>query len=85
MIERESQIKELFDLKHRKDNDLHLHFDYENELMDKMMPEYARRNTTVNEFVLRIQKLFVWGIETQLTIRNFYNPVVHKYYNRHNN
>ena len=53
--------------------------------MNKMMPEYTRRNATVNEFVIRIQKLFVWGIESQLTIRNFYNPVVSRYYNRHNN
>ena len=85
MIERESQIKELFDLKHRKDNEINQHFDYENELMNKMMPEYARRNNTVNEFIIRIQKLFVWGIETQLTIRNFYNFSVSRYYNRHPN
>ena len=85
MIERESQIKELYDLKHRNDNDLHVHFDYENELMNKMMPEYARRNVTVNQFVLQIQRLFVWGIETQLTIRNFYNYTVDKYYNKHSN
>jgi hypothetical protein len=85
MIERESQIKEIYDLKHRKDNEIHTHFDYENELMNKMMPEYARRNDMMNEFVLKIQKLFVWGIETQLTIRNFYNYTVDKYYNRHNN
>ena len=85
MIERESQIKELYDLKHRKDNEIHQHFDYENELMNKLMPEYARRNEMVNQFVLRLQKLFVWGIEAQLTIRNFYNYTVDKYYNKHPN
>lgn len=84
MIERESQIKELYDLKHRKDN-LVTGFDYENELMDRMMPDYARRNDTVNNFVNKIQNLFVWGIEAQLTIRNFYNYTVGKYYNKHNN
>lgn len=85
MIERESQIKELFDLKHRKDNEIHQHFDYENELLNKMLPEYVRRNDNVNEFLIKIQKLFVWGIETQLTIRNFYNYTVSRYYNKHNN
>jgi hypothetical protein len=84
MIERESQIKELYDLKHRKDN-IHSGFDYENQLMNRMMPEYARRNNMVNEFASKIQKLFVWGIETQLTIRNFYNYTVSKYYNKHSN
>jgi len=85
MIERESQIKELFDLKHRKDNEIHKHFDYENELVNRMMPEYTRRNESVNEFILKLQQLFVWGIESNLVIRNFYNYTVHKYYNRHNN
>lgn len=85
MIERESQIKELYDLKHRKDNEIHVHFDYETELLNKMMPEYARRNDTVNDFCLRIQQLFVWGIETQLPLRNFYNYTVDKYYNKHPN
>jgi hypothetical protein len=85
MIERESQIKELYDLKHRKDNEIHTHFDYENELLNKMMPDYARRNDTVNQFCLQIQRLFVWGIETQLPLRNFYNYTVDKYYNKHPN
>ena len=85
MIERESQIKELFDLKHRKDNEIHKHFDYENELVNRMMPEYTRRNESVNDFILKLQQLFVWGIESNLVIRNFYNYTVHKYYNRHNN
>jgi hypothetical protein len=85
MIERESQIKELYDLKHRKDDEIHTHFDYENELLNKMMPEYARRNDNVNEFSKRFQKLLVWGIEANLVLRNFYNYTVSRYYNKHSN
>jgi len=85
MIERESQIKELFDLKHRKDEDPNLHFDYENNLIDKLLPEYGRRNNEMNDFTKQLQKLMVWGIETQLIIRNFYNYTVDKYYSRHSN
>jgi hypothetical protein len=85
MIERESQIKELFDLKHRKDNEINTGFDYENKLLDKIMPAYARKNEMINDFVLKLQNLFVWGIETQLTIRNFYNYTVSRYYNKHPN
>lgn len=85
MIERETQIKELYDLKHRKDVQIHTHFDYENELVNKLMPEYSRRNKMVKDFMTKIQKLFVMGIETQLILRNFYNPVVSKFYNKHNN
>lgn len=86
MIERESQIKELYDLKHRKDDDPNIHFDYENNLITKIMPEYARRNDTVNEFTTKyFQKLLVWGIEANLVLRNFYNYTVSKYYNGHSN
>jgi len=85
MIERESQIKELYDLKHRKDKEPNIHFDYENELLNKMMPEYIRRSDNVNQFTLQLQKLMIWGIEANLIIRNFYNYTVDKYYNRHAN
>jgi hypothetical protein len=85
MIERESQIKELYDLKHRKDNEIHTHFDYEAELLNRLMPEYARRNDNVNEFCDRLQGIFVWGIESNLVLRNFYNYTVGKYYNKHSN
>jgi len=85
MIERESQIKELYDLKHGKDEDPNIHFDYENELINKVMPEYARRNDTINDFTKLFQKLLVWGIESQLVLRNFYNPIVNKYYSGHSN
>lgn len=85
MIERESQIKELYDLKHRKDEEIHVHFDYENELVNKMMPNYARRNDTVNTFLEKFQKILVWSVESQLILRNFYNYTVSPYSNRHSN
>lgn len=85
MIERESQIKEIYDLKHRKDDDPNIHFDYENELINKTMPEYIRRNDTVNDFTNLFKNLLVWGIESQLILRNFYNYTVDKYYNKHSN
>jgi hypothetical protein len=85
MIERESQIKELYDLKHRKDEEPHVHFDYENELVNKMMPSYARRNETVNSFLEKFQKLLVWSVESQLILRNFYNYTVSRYYSKHSN
>lgn len=85
MIERESQIKELYDLKHRKDDEIHVHFDYENELINKMMPEYTRRNNNINLYTKKLQNLMVWGIETNLVLRNWYNFTVSKYYNKHSN
>ena len=85
MIERESQIKELYDLKHRKDNEINTHYDYENELINKIIPDYTRRNDNVNNFLNKMKNLFVWGIESNLVIRNFYNYTVSRYYNKHQN
>lgn len=85
MIERESQIKELYDLKHRNDQDINVHFDYENKLLEKMLPSYIFRNEIMNEFLMKFQKLLVWMYESNVVIRNWYNYTVPRYYNKHNN
>lgn len=84
MIERESEIKELYDLKHRNDNELHTHYDYENNLISKMFSKYIYRNNNIYEFLRRLRGQWVWLIESVLPIRNMFNYTVNKYYNRHN-
>lgn len=85
MIERESQIKELYDLKHRNDKELHTHFDYENKLLEKMLPAYIFKNPTMNEFLIKLQKLMVWTYESNVVVRNWYNFTCGKWYNKYNN
>ena len=58
MLERESQIKELDDLKHRKDNEIHKHFDYENEIQNKMFSSYIFKNDIMKQFITKLKKLF---------------------------
>jgi len=85
MIERESQIKELYDLKHRKDVELHTHFDYENKLLEKMLPAYIFKNPIMQDFLVRLQKIMVWTYESNVVVRNWYNWSVDRYYSRHSN
>jgi len=85
MIERESQIKELYDLKHRKDVEINTHFDWENKLLEKMLPDYIFKNQIMNDFLTRLQKIMVWTYESNVVVRNMYNYTVSKWYSRHTN
>ena len=85
MIERESQIKELYDLKHRKDEELHTHFDWENNMVEKMVSKQLFNNPQMIDFLSRYQKLLVWMYESNVVVRNFYNYTVPKYWNKYNN
>jgi len=85
MIERRSQITELYDLKHHNDESPNEAFDYENNFIEKVLPQYGRRNNNFYQFTKRLQDLMVWGIETNLVIRNWYNWTVSKYYKKHSN
>lgn len=85
MIERESQIKELYDLKHRNDDEIHTHFDYETYFIRKSFSKYIYRNDKMFNFLEYMKGLFIWMIESTLPIKNMYNYSVHKYYNRHSN
>lgn len=85
MIERESQIKELYDLRHRKDEELHTHFDWENQMLEKMISKHMYNNPMMSEFLGRYQKLLVWMYESNVVVRNLYNYTVSHYYNRYNN
>lgn len=85
MIEKESNIKELYELKHRKDNETHTHYDYENNLIEKTFPKYIYKNDNMNSMLNYLKEQWIWMIESVLPIRNMFNYTVDKYYNRHSN
>jgi len=84
MIERESEIKELYDLKHRKDNEIHTHYDYENNLIRKMFSKYIYGNDKMFGMLDHLKDQWIWMIESVLPLKNFYNFTVNKYWNKHN-
>jgi hypothetical protein len=85
MIEQQAHIKELYDLKHRHDNELHTHYDYENNLLKNLTSNVMYRNSQTAAFMDQLQKLCVWSLESVLIVRNFFNYTVDRYYNRHSN
>ena len=84
MIERESHIKELYDMRHRKDK-IEPGFDYENNLYKRILSPVLFRNENLASYLEQLQKLSVWMIESVTVLRNFFNFTVNKYYDRHNN
>jgi len=84
MINENVQINEIYNLKHRNDDELHTHYDYENNLIKKMIPHYVYGNDTMYQFINYLKGQWVWMIESVLPIKNFYNYTVGKYWNKHN-
>jgi len=86
MLEKQVQIKELYDLKHRNDKLLNIGYDFENNAIKKSMSNRMLDNPVLNDFLTNyIQKYIVTMSDSVLFIRNMFNPFVNKYYNKHNN
>lgn len=85
MLERDSQIKELFDLKHINDDETHTGFDYEDKLMEKTLSSSMFQNPTTKTFLSYLKPMHINMIESNLLVRNFFNYTVSKYYNRYSN
>jgi len=83
MIEKRTQILELYNLKHRKDNEIHTHYDYETNLIKKMFPKYIYRNNNMNKMLNYFRIQWVLMIESILPIKNFYRFTTGKYYNKY--
>jgi len=84
MIEEQSEIKELYDLKHRKDKEIHTHYDYESNFIRKTFSKYIYRNDNMNNMLEYLKQQWIWMIESVLPIKNFHNYTVNKYWNKHN-
>ncbi|NPV12858.1 MAG: hypothetical protein HPY57_13890 [Ignavibacteria bacterium] len=85
MIERNKHINQLWYIKHRNDQLKHTGFDYENNLLKKLLSSQMFGNPNTAQFLSYLQGLLVWQIEATLVVRNFWNYTVDKYYNKHNN
>jgi len=83
MIEKEKEIKELYDLNHIND-DKYKGYDYENNLYRKLLSPVLFNNPILNDFLMKLQKGSIWMIDSVLVIRNMFDPTVDKY-DRHPN
>ena len=84
MIEKDTQIKELYELKHINDS-IETGFDYEDGLIRTTFSNVMFQNQMTFDFINKIKVLLLYTIESNLVARNWFNYTVHKYYNKHNN
>lgn len=84
MIEKDLQVKELYDLKHMNDN-INKGFDYEEGLMRTTFSNVMFQNQMTSDFLGKIKSLLLYTIESNLIARNWFNYTVSRYYNKHNN
>jgi hypothetical protein len=84
VIEKDLQIKELYELKHINDN-IESGFDYEENLIKNSFSTVMFQNNMTYQFLTKIKSLLIYTIEANLVARNWTNYTVSKYYNKHNN
>ena len=84
MIEKDMQVKELYELKHMNDK-IESGFDYEEGLLRTSFSNVMFQNDMTNTFLNKIKSLLIYTIESNLIARNWFNYTVSKYYNKHNN
>ena len=84
MIEKDSQIKELYELKHMNDQ-IESGFDYEENLIKNTFSNVMLQNQHTYDFLNKLKSLLIYTIEANLVARNWFNYTVSKYYNKHNN
>lgn len=84
MIEKDLQIKELYELKHIND-DIKSGYDYEDGLIKNSFSNVMLKNEMTYNFLNKIKDLLIYSIESNLIVRNWFNYTVPKYYNKHNN
>jgi hypothetical protein len=84
MIEKDMQIKELYELKHMNDN-IQTGFDYEEGLLRTSFSNVMFQNETTNTFLNKLKSLLIYTIESNLIARNWFNYTVGHLYSKHIN
>ncbi len=80
---KDSQLPELYQIKHRHDNNEYDAYDIENNILKRTLSNFIFNNDTMNEFLLRMQKVYYIWFDQINVIRNLKNWTVDKYYNNH--
>jgi hypothetical protein len=82
-LQQDKELNELYYLKHRNDKPLNRHYPWEDALLKNTTSSYIWRNSTMNTYLTKIEKMLVLMVEKMNFARNFFNYTVDKYYNDH--
>jgi hypothetical protein len=83
MLERERNIPELYDLKHRNDNQENKPYNVEDNILKRSLSPHIYNNDKMNDFLLRLQRLSYLIIDQMSIMKNFKNFMVGKYHDDH--
>jgi hypothetical protein len=85
MLDRKRMVAEVYDLRHKHDNDPNQGHRYEDDLLTRTVSPALFRSANVNWFVLQLQGLMVLLVDQTQELRNLFNYNVDRYYDRHPN
>jgi len=84
-LEKSVHIPELYDLNHRKDNELHNAETYKDKILERSLSKNIYQNDKTAGFLDRLQPMVVQMINSNIILRNWFNWTTSKYYDRHSN
>jgi len=84
MLNKERQIEELWDLKHRNDSDIDW-VDYENVILDRTLSPYVFQNDQMKGYLDNIKGMPSRWFDQVNLIKNYKNYIVEKDYFKHKN
>ena len=84
MLYQDSQLPDLYEMKHRHDNDVDF-VDYESNILNKTLSPYIFNNSIMGNFLGKLQKMLSLLFDEHNIIKNWKNYMVDKYYFKHKN
>jgi len=82
-LRKDRHIPELYEIKHRNDNQYHKGFDIEHNILKKSSSGHIYENDNMNGFLTRFQKLVYLLVDQMFIMKNFKNFMVDKYHDDH--
>jgi len=83
-LEKQTQIPELYDFRHRNDNLLNTGYKYQNNLFRDNISPHMYKNQKTSTILSYIETLVLHMMQSNVLIRNWFNHNVSKYYDGHN-
>lgn len=84
-LEKGLHISELYDLNHFNDKELHVGYNYQDNILKNGLSKQLFKNDKTNGFLLNLQEMVVCMVQSNLILRNYFSFTVSKYYDKHPN
>jgi len=81
MLDKDSQISELYFLKTKWNFNPNRHFPWEDNMFKKTVSPMLFNNPNLQSFLLKLQRNVALMVESVNIVRNYFNIAVSKYYN----